>query len=353
MSESYSYPTLQLSRENNLSRRLRNCCSWGRIVFRRFARHRALRGAVPRIAVSCFPVLWAAFLIGSFNGSLGYSQEYGLEDGGVWGLESFSGEGPSLRDQRGVLDYSEVLSIDRPGTLSERILQDHRNYYSPQILAGLSFAFAGGALLANTELDREIYEDFQHSVTNASSDEWLEGFHAPKELGNGIYTLPIFALAWSTTLIGDSSTGTSYVTPVVSQWGERSLRSFLVGAPPVILMQKVVGGSRPEEGTSHWRFWDDSNGVSGHSFMGALPFLTAARLSENRLARYGWYAASTIVPLSRVSDGDHYASQAFLGWSMALAATIAIDQTDSGVDNWHVLPLFSPGQVGLGIEHRW
>ena len=85
----------------------------------------------------------------------------------------------------------------------------------------------------------------------------------------------------------------------VGLWGERSMSAFVVGAPPVMLLQRLTGSSRPGE-TSHdssWSFWSDNNGVSGHAFMSALPFVTAAKATESPLWKTVFYAGSTLGPL--------------------------------------------------------
>lgn len=239
--------------------------------------------------------------------------------------------------------------ISESPSLIDRIFEDHLNYYSSNNFAVLATGFVIGAGFANSSLDGDIDEHVNHSVLNAPSDEWSEFFHGPKDFGNGAYTLPIFAAAWAAGILFDES----QVGQAAGEWGERSLRSFLVGAPPVILMQMVTGAGRPEEGGSAWSFMDDNNGVSGHSFMGALPFLTAAQMTEEPWAKFAFYAASTAVPISRVTDGDHFASQAILGWWMAWSATMAIDATQAGDAAWRTLPLIGPDYSGMGIEYRW
>ncbi len=65
--------------------------------------------------------------------------------------------------------------------------------------------------------------------------------------------------------------------------GVYASRAYLVGAPAMLLMQNVTGGSRPEE-MDHGSKWDpfhDDNGVSGHAFMGAVPFLTLANMYDD------------------------------------------------------------------------
>lgn len=245
-------------------------------------------------------------------------------------------------------DIHQIFS-DKPRSFLERVIEDHRNYYSPRNLTGLAISFGIGGAIANSQLDQEIHDHFNASVQNAPSDEWMEGFHSPKEFGNGLYTLPMFAAAWGLGSLYDDTLAGCYA----SEWGERSLRAFAVGAPPVILMQKVTGSGRPEEGDSHWDFWKDNNGVSGHAFMGALPFLTASQTVDEPVAKFLLFAASTAVPLSRVSDGDHFTSQAILGWCMAWSATMAVDATQDRDSNWRTMPFIGRDFSGLAIECRW
>ncbi len=98
------------------------------------------------------------------------------------------------------------------------------------------------------------------------------------------------------------------------------LRSILVGGPPLLVLQWATGGARPTETdeSSEWRPFHDNNGVSGHSFMGAIPFLSAAKMADNIWIKGSFYAASTLPGISRVNDDAHYFSQAFLGKSFAL-----------------------------------
>jgi hypothetical protein len=209
--------------------------------------------------------------------------------------------------------------------LWRRIVSDHRNYYDAQSFRLLAGGFVIGAAFANTQLDGEIQDHFQTSVRGATSDEWSEFLHGDKALGNGNFTLPVFAAAWAAGEIFDESP----MLLTTGRWGERSIRSFLVGAPSVMLAQRLTGGSRPGEKDRHsrWLPFQDNNGVSGHSFMAALPFINAAKMTENRWLKAGFYGGSLLGPLSRINDDDHYPSQAALGWLMAYAAASAIDRS--------------------------
>ncbi len=249
---------------------------------------------------------------------------------------------------------SPPLKSKRPeqSTLWHRVMDDHRNYYGMKSLRMLAGGFLAGAAIANTQLDHEIQDHFQSSVRGATSDEWFEFLHANKELGNGIYTLPVFAGAWA---LGEYFHDSPPLA-VSSEWGERSLRSFLVGAPPLILAQKLTGGSRPiEDGvdSSHWSPWADNNGVSGHAFMSSLPFINAAKMTENRWLKTTYYAGSLLGPLSRVNDDAHYPSQVALGWWMAFVAASAVDRTQFADGRLQLYPMATSDGYGALFEFTY
>ncbi|QDT41705.1 PAP2 superfamily protein [Gimesia alba] len=251
-------------------------------------------------------------------------------------------------------DFSRAFDDEPPEeqlTLWSQIKTDHANYYSRESLTWLAGGFGVGAIMANTSLDGGIQNHFQSSVHSASSDEWLHGLHAQKELGNGRYTLPLFAAAWVAGAMFEK-------IPLVNasgEWGERSIRAIIVGTPPMLAMQYVTGASRPGETTSNakWKPFQDNNGVSGHSFMGAIPFLAAAKVTDKPLLKLVFYAGSTLAPLSRVNDNRHYPSQVLLGWWMAWIATNAVDATQNAERNWSVFPIAYPDATGMAVEYRW
>ncbi|WP_197440332.1 phosphatase PAP2 family protein [Polystyrenella longa] len=181
--------------------------------------------------------------------------------------------------------------------------------------------------MANSSIDEKLRHKVQQNIRSATSDDWFEMLHAQKELGNGYYTLPLFAASWMVGEVFDEDPRAA----LAGTWGERSLRAFAVGAPPMLLAQRVTGASRPGEATykSNWNPLQDNNGVSGHSFMGAIPFLTAAKMTDEPWLQTLYYGGSTLAAFSRVNDDHHYASQAFLGWGFAWLATRAVFSTDS------------------------
>ncbi len=148
--------------------------------------------------------------------------------------------------------------------------------------------------------------------------------------------LPVYAGAWALgSLLPESEFSHNSKT-----WGEQTIRGFIVGAPPVLLLQRATGGSRPDETAvgSEWQPFQDNNGVSGHAFMGALPFITAAKMSDKLGWKVTWYAASALAPMSRAADGAHYPSQVALGWGMAFLAATAVHTTDSPNARLRILP---------------
>jgi len=122
-------------------------------------------------------------------------------------------------------------------------------------------------------------------------------------------------------------------------------------------MQWATGGSRPGEtpAGSDWKPFRDDNGVSGHAFVAAIPFLAAADMCESPLLRGTLYVCSTLGAFSRMTDDMHYPSQAFLGWYFAWAAARAVDATEmslAGVE-LRMVPVLATDRSGMGVEARW
>ena len=232
-----------------------------------------------------------------------------------------------------------------------RILDDQFHFYTRDSLIVLGLALGGGAAMANSNTDAQLQRHFETSVRGASSIEWFDYLHSNKELGNGVYTLPIMGVAWAANeyIEGPPAFET------FGTWGERSIRAFIVGAPPLILMQSVTGGSRPYESLegSEWHPFRDNNGVSGHAFMSSLPFITAAKMTDNPWQKTFWYAGSTIGPLSRVNDNAHYPSQVALGWAIAFVAASAVQKTETGIRGWTLKPLASLTSSGVALQYQW
>ena len=117
----------------------------------------------------------------------------------------------------------------------------------------------------------------------------------------------------------------------------------------------MTGGSRPTEISegSEWLPLTDSNGISGHAFMGSLPLITAAKMSDSKGLKAIFYAASTVVPLSRVNDNAHFPSQVALGWWMAYLAASAVDATDNPNSRWKFYPYSTGDSSGVLAEYKY
>ena len=249
------------------------------------------------------------------------------------------------------IDLESVVGPPSKQSIWGRLANDQANFYSRDSILALGLVFGSGAAIANSSADAQIQKHFQSSVRGASSDDWFNSLHASKELGNGVYTLPIMGAAWLANEYVDGPPAFEHF----GTWGERSMRGFIVGAPPLIVMQRLTGGSRPYETNegSEWHPFRDNNGVSGHAFMSSLPFITAAKMTDNPWEKSLWYLGSTLGPLSRVNDNAHYPSQIGMGWAMAFVAATAVQQSDTGKRGWRLLPEAPTGGSGFALSYRW
>ena len=231
-----------------------------------------------------------------------------------------------------------------------KVLRDYKNFYQCDRLVCLTAAFGAGALMANTGFDTTMQNAWQTGVQPTELGTFFSGC---KDIGEGRYTLPIYAAAAATGLVFEGRP----VGDALGGWGSRSLRMFVVGAPPLYVLQWATGASRPGETSagSYWKPFQDYNGVSGHAFVGAIPFLAAADMVESPLAKGTLYVCSTFVGFSRMTDDAHYPSQIFLGWYLAWASSLAVSRTEhhfAGMEV-RVVPLPIGDQGGMGVEARW
>lgn len=231
-----------------------------------------------------------------------------------------------------------------------KVLEDYRNFYSCESLTCITAAFGAGALMANTGFDTTMQNAWQQGVRPTDVGTF---FSDCKVIGEGKYCLPIFGAAALTGVVLEGQPAGD----IVGEWGSRSLRIFVVGAPPLYVLQMATGASRPGESPagSDWHFWNDNNGVSGHAFVGAIPFLAAAEMVENPLAKGTLYVCSTFVGFSRMTDNAHYPSQIFLGWYLAWASSMAVNRTETHFAGMEVrvVPLPMADLGGMAVEAKW
>jgi len=236
--------------------------------------------------------------------------------------------------------WTEEEIIGRIGEIKDTVYEDYRNFYAIENLEYLAIGIGIAGVLANTSIDGEIQGWDQGSLRDGDSDNFSREV---KPFGDGKRTVPVYlGAAILGELTKDIKAGST-----TGEWGERSLRTILVGAPPMLFLQRALGASRPKEDDSHWRPLNDDNGVSGHSFMGAVPFITAAKMTENSYLKYFFYLGSMLTGWSRINDNSHYFSQAALGWWMAYLAGTSIGEGETEKKKFVIAP--APVADGVGF----
>jgi membrane-associated phospholipid phosphatase len=259
-------------------------------------------------------------------------------------------DGPGMLTPRNEPPWARAR-YPRAARFGYKVLEDYRNFYSCDSLVCLTAAFGAGALMANTGFDSTMQAAWQRSVVPSDLGTFFTGC---KDIGEGRYALAVFGTAGLVGLALEGRPGGD----VLGEWGSRSLRMFIVGAPPVYVLQLATGASRPLEESSagsQWKPFTDDNGVSGHAFVGAIPFLAAADMVENPVAKGALYVCSTFVGFSRMTTDSHFPSQVFLGWYLAWASSRAVSGTEMHFAGMEVsvVPLPMADLGGLAVEGRW
>ncbi len=228
---------------------------------------------------------------------------------------------------------------------------DYRNFYSRRNLPVFAALIGLGAYFANTEIDQNVLEHVQDNITYHQNDEYQEFVEEYRFFGEGYLLIPVY---FGTSMVGKYLLSEYEIAERIGQWADRSFRGVVVGTPPLLLSQYIIGASRPGESSegSEWQFLSDSNGVSGHAFMGAIPFISAAEMTDDPITKSLLYVVSALPALSRVTENDHYPSQAILGWSLACVACRSVSQTELRSGAFQVQPWISNAGVGMGVNFQ-
>lgn len=245
----------------------------------------------------------------------------------------------------------------------QSIKNDTQEFYSKNTFNFLVIGYLAGSVIANSNLDQSFQNFMQDKLRNESSDR-IAAFVKP--WGNGKYAIPFLI-------------GVYYVfsnSSKINQWSRLSMRAMLVGAPTMLIGQSLTGASRPQETDyrSKWRPLKDDNGVSGHAFMGAIPFFTAAKFFDNEpVIRSLFYGGALLVGWSRINDNKHYLSQVFLGVLHAFLSVEAVCRNNDsailssnqsqigGIQNYYpnskksfvVSPLILTSMTGLVVNYNF
>lgn len=230
----------------------------------------------------------------------------------------------------------------------ETLREDHVNFYSRSTARDLALVVSLAAPVANTAMDENFQGWYQRRLRTSRGDDFARFW---KTFGEGRLMILTFAGLSIAGRVWDELPLSAFA----NEYADRVTRSYLVGGPPLLFMQVALGGSRPNETSlgSQWRPFRDNNSVSGHAFIGAVPFITAAKMSENNWSKGFFYLLSALPAWSRVNDDAHYLSQAFLGWWLAHLSCRAVDQGESKAQTFSIFPLISTDAAGIFLVSEW
>jgi hypothetical protein len=242
-----------------------------------------------------------------------------------------------------------------PMPISDRFRQemanmwtDAENYYTWPTLRNVALAVGGASILANTSLDQDVRDWYQGDVRGRSLDEFAD---VVRPIGDGRIAIPgCIAVGLLGALHDDTQWGSG-----LADFSARAGRAYGVGTPTLLLLQYGLGSARPGrcEDASYWKPFDHSNGASGHAFMGAVPFISAAQMTDDRCLKGLLYFCSTLPAWSRVNDDVHYLSQVWLGWWIAYLSCDAVNATQRKDDRLLIAPIASPEMLGATMMYRY
>src|SRR5947209_11486972 len=166
---------------------------------------------------------------------------------------------------------------DRVGVDVELTRDDFREFYSPIILGELGLGIGAAAPLANTSADRTIRRWYQERIKR----EWLNPVSTTVAISGQAWV--VWPLWMEFRALQGAAGEDYYLDGGLYEWGNRSLRAVATGYPPVLALYGLLGASRPSAKDSRWHPFQDIHGVSGHTFLGAVPFLTAAQMMDEQI----------------------------------------------------------------------
>src|SRR5512141_1704722 len=195
---------------------------------------------------------------------------------------------------------------------------DFGNFYLDRAnLTRLGIGIAGAAVFANTGMDRYIRNKYQDDLRSNATDDATKIFNiSGSEVG----------LVLAPAYLGAYGAGKLLHNSTMVEWAKNSFRAPVVGGPALLLVAAATGGDRPGEGDSKWGAFNNFHGVSGHTYFSAIPFITAAKMSENPYQKAIFYGISTFPGLGRINDDKHYFSHVALGWYLAYLSCAVVEK---------------------------
>ncbi len=229
------------------------------------------------------------------------------------------------------------------------------SFYAWDNALNFGVALAVAAPLANTSVDWDFRSWYQDDVRSTESDDFAS---ACKTFGEGAQMLPlIIGLGMAYRYLKVDCGWEQKQFDLTGEWASRSARAVFVGFPTLLVGQVVLGSGRPDDGpdASYWDPFKSSHGISGHAFIGAIPFITAAQMTDRVWLKTIFYGGSMLTGWSRINDDAHFLSQVILGWYLAYLSCRSI----SRIENPHfgrgltVFPVLDSRMSGLGVMYRY
>lgn len=231
----------------------------------------------------------------------------------------------------------------------QQVVGDYREFYSLRHVPEATLVIGGAAILANTTADEHFGAWWQSDVRSSGWDTFSEDV---TWLGETKLMIPASLVLWTIAEKWPASSPEALDRPWRA-WSRQTARAYLLGAPASLILQRMTGGSRPGETThgSAWDFGADANGSSGHAFIGAIPFLTAAELTDDWRWKAVCYAGSTMPGLARLNEDKHYLSQVLLGWWLASLTVRSVSAHEQAAAARTVS--VGPVADGFGLNFFW
>ncbi len=228
----------------------------------------------------------------------------------------------------------------------EAVKTDFGNFYLDRAnLTRLGIGVAGAAVFANTGMDRYIRNKYQSNLRSKGTDDVARIFNI-SDTALALVTVPVY--------IGTYGAGSFLHNSTMEEWAQKSFRATVVGGPSLLFLATATGADRPTEGDSHWKPFQNFHGVSGHTFIGGIPFITAAKMSENPYQKAIFYGLSALPGLSRINDDEHYFSQVAIGWYLAYLSCAVVEKgNDRQEGRLHVQLAPVPKGLAITVQKRY
>jgi hypothetical protein len=230
--------------------------------------------------------------------------------------------------------------------LVDDVVSDYKSFYTQPDWIGIGAVVGTAGLFANTGIDRAIRTKWQSDI-QGDNTQWI------RDWGNDVGGAPqvgFYLPLYLTTYWFGAQFSDNPAANIVSQWSNRAFRITALIAPQQLALTHLTGAARPEIDDSHWRPFKNKRGVSGHAAYGAVPFLSAATLTENPLLKTLLIGASVLPGLARIDNDAHYFSQAVFGWGITWLASRSVGDNK---DAPHWIAYHDQERFMLGYRFIW